>query len=1006
MIPFIDALRKEPLLGRKPPANDRSRACELPIILLMGISCLLCIACGHENSTVDVSESANDQKGATDSLEQANQLILNGQFDAARKVIEQHLDQHPEDIAALTMAGDGAMQSSNFLKASDHYEAAVAKSNHPPQELWFKWVGATMAAEQPFETIAVLRGAVKQYPNAMQIRQNLASFLSRVGMQNEAAEHLIWLVQRQQGSLSVLLQLSDLTRPSTDEATCRAALLQHPEDLRPLHSLALLKAEQSDWAAVKESAKQVLGQRPDFVPSLALYGRALVELGEPEQILQWIQSCPVSIEDQSHYWMAAGNWATRRGSAKQAARAYWFAARLNEDDPEALNGLSLALNKLGETEQARLVSQRLQNLVALKSHVSRLATWDFDSQTGAVDLALTLKKLGRLWEAMNWLTIAESMKQQPDSRWASVYQEIRGGMTVETPWQLPTKKVTTRLDLSAWPEIVWQTEPDISSPSAPISFGPKFRFRDEAKTRSLVHVCDIGKKGDTESGLMIFQSGAGGAAVIDMDLDGWPDIYLTRMDGTPNSQDSQSNGFYRNLDGMFSAITARSSLIDRGFAQGLTVADYNCDGWPDVYVANIGVNRLYRNNGDGTFSDVTEASQLAGAGWTTSVAMADLNGDGNVDVFEVGYCHGEEPLTQDCPLPAIGEPRSCNPIAFSAEPDRLWLGKNDGTFREETHRLGSHTLGRGFALVIGDFDQKGGLETYVANDMTGNHYWSCSKDGERFEWAEQAAVRGLAFNRRSLAQASMGIAAADADQDGDVDFFLTHFVEDHNTFYQQIASGTWSDESQATGFVEPSQSLLAYGTQWIDVDNDGTLEVFIANGDIDDFQFKGRAFRQPAQLMAQVATGKWEVVKPDELGKYFSEKRLSRAVTVLDANRDGRSDLLVTHLFDPVALLVNQTESEGQQTRFFLRATSTHRDAIGTRIRCMLDDRMVEQQLIAGNGFQCANEACIVLGGIKGKNLEEVSVLWPNGKKESLGSLPVGQDYLVVEGRSATPLER
>jgi hypothetical protein len=473
------------------------------------------------------------------------------------------------------------------------------------------------------------------------------------------------------------------------------------------------------------------------------------------------------------------------------------------------------------------------------------------------------------------------------------------------------------------------------------------------------------------------------------------------MDGTPNRRDSGPNRLHRNLAGEFLDVTDVSSLVDRGFSQGISVGDYNADGWPDVYVANIGENRLYRNNGDGTFCDVTKPSKLSGSRWTTSVAIADLNDDGHADIYEVGYCRGERPLIQQCDIPEIGEARSCNPMAFDSEPDRIWAGNGDGTFSDATRWLGPHEQGRGFALVIGDLDHQRGLEIYVANDMTGNHYWARPPETRQFGLSEQAAVRGLAFDRRSIAQASMGIAAADADNDGDIDFLLTHFVDDHNTYYQQYRPGFWSDESHVAGFADSSKPMLAYGTQWIDVDNDGLLEVFIANGDIDDFQFEGRSFRQPVQLLQQFSPGRWHAVQTDPLGDYFGKDRLARAVATLDANRDGLSDLIVTHLFDPVALLVNRSETPAKQTRFFLRARSTHRDAIGARVRFIKDDRTFEQQLLAGNGFQCVNEACIVFGVPDAEQLEDVHVIWPEGTNQSLGNLRAGGDYLIIQGIDA-----
>ena len=960
-----------------------------------------CTSCDRGASEVAVDEAATGSQNEAEGLDEARRLIGTGRFNAARDVLGRYLQAHPNDPDALEMAGDGAIQSHDLAAAIGYFEAAVKASNHPSKELWFKWAGVTIAAERPFEAISILRDALEDHPDILEIRQNLATLLARVGLQNEAAEHLQWLVQRKHGNRSILLQLSDLTFPQTHDATCQSALRRNSDDLRPVFSLAQLDALESNWKEVERALKPVVDRHPDFLPALALYGRALVELDEAEAVKNWSRSLPQGIEGYSQYWMAAGNWAYRHGSMEQAARAYWSALRLNENDPEALNGLSTSLRLLGRKEQAELAARRAETIAVLRSHIATLVTSDFDSQKAVVDLALALHELGRQWEATNWLMIGHSMKQDPDPRFEPTFRTIRGELTGATPWQLPEQMVSTKIDLSSFPVIAWHESS--KQPSLPIrdGSGTILQFSDEAKSRSLVHVCAIGKTYSQESGLMIYQSGAGGAGVIDFDLDGWPDIYLTVMDGTPGNEDSGPNRLHRNLARKFFDVTDLSSLIDHGFSQGISVGDFDADGWPDVYVANIGENRLYRNNGDGTFNDVTEQCKLNGIGWTTSVAIADLNDDGHADIYEVGYCHGEKPLTQKCKFPSI---RSCNPMAFDAEPDRIWAGNGDGTFSDATRWLGPHQVGRGFALVIGDLDRDPGLETYVANDMTANHYWAKPKNAREFGLSEQATIRGLAFNRQSNAQASMGIAAADADNDGDIDFLLTHFIDEYNTYYQQLRDGSWSDESQVAGFADPSKPMLAYVTQWIDVDNDGSLEVFIANGDIDDFQFEGRRYRQPAQLLKQVMRGRWQAMHSDQLGDYFAQDRLARAVATLDANRDGLSDLIVTHLFDPVALLINRSETPAKQTRFFLRARSTHRDAIGARIRLTSDNRRFEQQLLAGNGFQCVNEPCIVFGVPDAESLEQVQVIWPRGTIESLDNLAAGGDYLVVEGLGASTL--
>ncbi|MDV6034870.1 MAG: hypothetical protein F9B45_33220 [Phycisphaera sp. RhM] len=975
-----------------------------PRPLSLCLSLLLAFCNGCDRSATDVGrdgvESHSRVSGAD--LDEARRLIATEQFDAAREVIRRYLQQHPDDPQALEMAGDGAIQANDAAAAIGCYAAAASATREtqegkPTKELWFKWAGATITAERPFETIAVLREAVNDYPEVLEIRQNLASFLARVGLQDEAAEQFQWLVQHKHGSQAILLILADLTRPQTHDETCKSALRRNPEDLRPVFSLAQHDAAKSDWKTVEQALAAVVRQHPEFSPAVALYGRALAEQNKTVAVEQWSQSLPRDIETYSHYWMAAGNWASRHGSIDQAARAYWSAVRLNENDLEALQGLASALTQLGRTEQAERVARRGENIAALRSHLATLSSWDLESQSTVVDLAQTLEQLGRRWEATNWLMVGATMKQHPDPEFEKTFRAIRERLTGSTPWQLPEQTVSANVDLSSYPAIVWHRSD--RSPALPTEAHSdrNLRFRDEAAVRSLDHVCALDKTGDAESGLMIYQSGAGGAGVIDFDLDGWPDTYLTVMDGTPRREDSGPNRLYRNLAGEYSDVTDFSALLDRGFSQGVAVGDYNADGWPDVWVANIGENRLYQNNGDGTFRDVTASCRLSGSGWTTSVAIADLNADGHADLYEVGYCRGEEPLRLPCVVKSIGEARSCNPMAFDAEPDRIWVGNGDGTFADATDWFGPHEPGRGFALVIGDFDRRPGLETYVANDMTANHFWAKSDRAPAFGLSDQAAVRGLALSRRSVAQASMGIAAADADSDGDIDFLLTHFVDDHNTFYRQDSPGVWTDASRAAGFADASKPMLAYGTQWIDVDNDGSLEVFIANGDIDDFEFEGRSFRQLPQLLQQVTRGRWSEKRADSLGDYFTRPRLARSVATLDADRDGRTDLVVTHLFDPVALLINRSETSAEQTRFFLRATATHRDAIGARVRFTANDQTFEQSLLTGNGFQCANEACIVVAVPDVETLEDVSVTWPDGSNDSLGDLTGGRDYLILQ---------
>ena len=187
----------------------------------------------------------------------------------------------------------------------------------------------------------------------------------------------------------------------------------------------------------------------------------------------------------------------------------------------------------------------------------------------------------------------------------------------------------------------------------------------------------------------------------------------------------------------------------------------------------------------------------------------------------------------------------------------------------------------------------------------------------------------------------MGIAASDADGDGDIDFYLTHFTGEYNTFYEQISEGLWVDRTAPLGLADVTKPMLAYGTQWLDADNDGSPELIVANGNIDDFSHTGKTFRMPMQVFRRDQRGRWQPISSAELGDYFTTDRIGRSLVVLDANRDGRSDALVTHLFDPVALLINRSEASGSWINLDLRGTSGHPDAFGTRVIASVGGRRV-----------------------------------------------------------------
>ena len=941
--------------------------------------------------------------------------FLRRQYDQAKRLIKKHLLVQPNDTEVLEIAGDLYAQIGDSSRATDFYARVVTLNEKPELKLLDKLGQQWMTAGRPFESLEVLESAIAIYPEDASVRQRLVGLQVSLGLEQRAAEHLQWLVQRQHGDLSFLIILSDLTRPQTVEATCRYALDQKTADQRPHYSLARIPAYHGRWEDVESELQPLRESQPEFLEGSALWGRALVELGREEELEKWSSNLPKGIERCVDYWMAMGSRAEKLGLLRQSAGAFERVLLMNPSHPEALSRLGIVLGLQGQSERAKQVAARAANVNQLRTHVDSLISWQNNSQEAVVKIARSLDRLGRLWEATAWLLAAYPMTQKLASDLQPTFEKIRGRLTSRTPWQGAEQLVVSKGQLISIDGFDWVAEAGGIAVNDGRVSELAVHFTDESMARGLIHRCEIKPHAGAESGLSIYQSGAGAVGVIDYDLDGWPDLYLTSMDGEPVQSNSSTNRLFRNASGSFVDQTMGSEVSDRGFSQGVAVADYDADGFPDLLVASVGANHLYRNNGDGTFRDVTTQVGISGEQWTTSVVMADIDGDGNCDLFELGYCGGDDVLSRQCIEKEINEPRSCSPLAFPAQSDRVWKSDGAGGLIDVTSQwLGEHEPGRGMGLVVGQFDQAPGLDLYVANDMTSNHLWLAQSKADQFALSEQATLRGLALNQRSLAQASMGIAVGDPDGDADVDFFVTHFSGDHNTYYEQVNDGLWVDRSDASGLAEPSQRLLAYGTQWVDADNDGDVELFVANGDIDDFTHQDRLYRQPFQVYSRLPSGRWQDTDSTVLGAYFETPHLARSVAEVDFDRDFLADIVVTHLFEPVALLRNDSGEAGGEVggavRISLRGIATHRDAVGAIVSYKLGGENRSQQLFAGDGYHCSSQKVLSIGTGRDEKLEEVAVRWPDGTEDVYGVLSSSTEYLLVQGfgepYSYAPVER
>ncbi|KLU01495.1 hypothetical protein RISK_006651 [Rhodopirellula islandica] len=924
--------------------------------------------------------------------------------------------------------------------AIEMFDTAIEVSDLPAADLFEKTGHAYMAQGRTFDTIELMKRCVELHPDDAGRRVSLLGLMISQALERDAMVHLQYLIQRGQAGISELVIVSDSSRPQADDKMCEQALKLNPSDLRPQYAMTRFDAYNHRWAKVLEQLKPVVKQHPEFTPAWAFLTRAAVEENDTET-LQKIALQPFADDYEEHpqVWLARGVWANRNGDSSLAVAAFTEAVRLDPNHHEALTKLTAALASAGNLDLSQKVAVRAGRVNELRDAIDGFLGWRRNSQRLAVVVAEKLQALGRHWEAVVWLRAAFALPQDPAENLQDTYAAARSQLTGKTPWQtfdtqwLPTKS-DTRERLAAAAERGWfrrLSEDDRSTLEA--SNTPKrpapartirdrgYRLIDEAANRGLNHTVGL-QRPRPEDGLWLWQSGLGGAGVLDLDLDGWPDLHLTAAGGTPGRRDSQPNTTARNLAGTFIDVSSASGLADTGFTQGVGIGDFNADGFPDCLIANIGINTLYQNNGDGTFTNVTrwmfdrpddamtsdsEARTDVGTDprntWSSSTAIADIDHDGLADLIEVNYCGSSSPYQTRCLDQTIQAYRSCQPTTLPAERDRVH--RNRGVLTGSSHFEDQTDLwfansdpGRGLGILVGQIDGADGLDVYISNDMTANHFW-------RFEPAskslhEQATIRGLAFNHQSAAEASMGIAASDADGDLDMDLFVTHFTDESNTFYEQVHEGLFQDTTEAVHLAETSQDMLGFGTQFIDLDGDAMDELVIANGHIDDFSHDGVQYEMPAQLFAIDGNNEWQWVPGSTAGPYFEEPRLGRAMATLDADRDGQTDLVVTDLFRPTALLINQTPRVTKALAVRVVGVSSERDAIGTTVLVTSSSGTQMRQRMAGSGYQCSNEPTLTFAIPNNDSEVTMEVRWPSGITQNLTLAMPENELLLVEPSS------
>ncbi|MBL8815710.1 MAG: CRTAC1 family protein [Planctomyces sp.] len=500
-------------------------------------------------------------------------------------------------------------------------------------------------------------------------------------------------------------------------------------------------------------------------------------------------------------------------------------------------------------------------------------------------------------------------------------------------------------------------------------------LNDVAEQLGIRHIYD---NGASPRALMVESTG-GGVGWLDIERDGVPDLYCVQG-GVPDAADVSirpRDTLYRQRAGMFSAVQAGAVPEEHSFGQGVSVADFNNDGFDDIFVTNVGLNSLLINQGDGTFI-ADEGGVVCGLSvWSSTSAWGDVDKDGDLDLYVCNYAiydpYHPVPCNDEHGMPTICHPRHVEP-----EPDQFYLNQGDGSFVEVSQKFGLFGPGnKALGVVIADFTRDGWPDIYVANDTTANFFFVNNGRGDGF--LEQAFALGGAFNALGETQASMGVAFGDYDANGYQDICLTHFTGESNTLYQNLGARGFQDVSALTGIRDLTLPKLGFGAVMCDLNADRCMDMFITNGHIDPRNSDGDGYEMCAQLTSYNGA-RW-VDQGSAAGPFFSRRLVGRGVATSDFDTDGDVDVMVAHQNTAAALLRNESEC-GAWLQIRPLAVRSNRFGIGTVVTLKWGENVLTQELAGGTSYASAQQPVMFFGLGDCTSSVEISVEWPSGQKD------------------------
>jgi hypothetical protein len=491
-----------------------------------------------------------------------------------------------------------------------------------------------------------------------------------------------------------------------------------------------------------------------------------------------------------------------------------------------------------------------------------------------------------------------------------------------------------------------------------------------------------------------------GCAFIDYDNDGWPDILLVNGEDWPGHKRASSTLklFHNNHDGSFTDVTRKAGLAVSMFGLGVAVGDYDNDGYDDLFISALGQSHLFHNRGNGTFTDVTKSAGLWGPNeFSTSAAWVDYDRDGKLDLVVANYVQWSLPGDLFCTLDGVHK-SYCTPESYQGVSARLWRNLGAGKFEDATRKAKFYDpTSKSLGVAILDSNSDGWPDILLANDTQPNKLYLNKQNGT-FE--ERGVSAGIAFSEDGVARAGMGVDAADYDRSGRPSLIISNFANQMMSLYHNEGNGLFVDEAPRSEVGRASLITLGFGCFFFDYDNDGWLDIFVANGHIEneiERVQKRVKYAEPPHLFRNLTGGRFQEVSPS-LGAAFNTPKVARGAAYADIDNDGFLDLLVTTNRGR-AYLYHNDGGTNHSLRVKLVGVKSNRDGIGAVVRVVSGDDQQGQMLRSGSSYLSQSELVLTVGLSSHPNADSIEVLWPSGQVDRLSNLNAGQTVTIQEGK-------